>query len=125
MARLMIVDDEPSVLTVLRVLVGSMGHEAVTCLNADEALQKMILDPGFDLVLSDLRMNPMSGMELLKAVKEHWPNRPVIMVSAYMSDENREEAKRLGAFGGLPKPFSSERLQNQIDAALSGKSLEE
>lgn len=120
MSRILIVDDEPAVLTVLRVLVTSMGHQAVTFPDADQALAALEAQEPCDLILSDLRMNPTSGFDLLKSVKQRWAPIPVILISGFLSPENLKEAKRLGAFTGLPKPFQAGLLKANINAALSG-----
>ncbi len=125
MSRIMIVDDEPAVLTVLRVLVTSMGHQSVTFPDADQALAALEAGEPCDLIVSDLRMNPTSGFDLLKTVKQRWPHLPVIIVSGFLSSENLQEAKRLGAFTGLPKPFQSGLLKANITAALTGTPPEE
>ena len=120
MARILIVDDEPAITGVLKVLVTGMGHEGVTCPGVAQAIQVLEQAPPVDLILSDLRMNPESGFDLLKTVKHRWPAIPVILITAFLSDENWREAKRLGAFAGVRKPFQVEPLRAQITAALAG-----
>ncbi len=120
MATILIVDDESAITGVLKILVMSMGHEAVTCPGVAPALQVLEQDPPVDLILSDLRMHPESGFDLLKQVKQRWPAIPVILITAFLSPENWQEAKRLGAFAGMSKPFQVELLRSQITAALTG-----
>jgi len=120
MAKILIVDDEPAIIGVLKVLVTGMGHEAVACLSVPTAIEVLEGEAAVDLILSDLRMNPDSGFDLLKTVKQRWPSIPVILITAFLSDENLREAKRLGAFAGLRKPFQVGPLRAQITAALTG-----
>ncbi len=120
MARIMIVDDEMSILTVLRVLVGSMGHDAVTFRDPAEALRFIDTDEPLDLVLSDLRMTEISGLDVLRAVREKRPRLPVIMVSAYLNGELWEQAFAMGASAYLSKPFKVDELTAKIKTALAG-----
>lgn len=119
MARILIVDDEPAILGVLKVLVAGMGHEPLTSTGVAEALDILEREPSIALILSDLRMTPESGFDLLKTVKQRNPDIPVILVTAFLSDENLAEAKRLGAFSGIKKPFQVTPLREAITAALA------
>lgn len=125
MARILIVDDERPILNVLRVLVKSLGHEPVICDDGRAALEWIESGDNFDVMLSDLRMSPLNGMELLRGAKRAKPDLPVILVSAYLSEENWAEARLLGAHGSLSKPFRPDQLAAKIDAALTGDPPEE
>ena len=119
MARILIVDDEQPILNVLRLLVRSQGHDSVTCDDGRDALKLIDSDEPFDLMLSDLRMNPVNGMDLLRSVSQKRPQLPVILVSAYLSEDNWKEAQSLGAFDCLSKPFRPDALTAKITAALA------
>ncbi len=121
MARILIVDDEVSILTVLRVLINNLGHEAVTCSDGGDALQIIRSDDTIDLVISDLRMSGVNGMDVTAAVKKQRPNTPVLVVSAYLTEENWREAKELGVCGGILKPFRADNVRKAVEAALSGE----
>lgn len=122
MAKIMIVDDEQPILMVLSVLAGSMGHETLTFQDPAEAMKFIASETPVDLVLCDLRMTEISGMDVLKEVREQWPRVPVIMVSAYLTGDRWREAQELGAFDGLTKPFQADVLKQKIDSALAGDS---
>lgn len=119
MAKIMIVDDEQPILMVLSVLARSMGHEAMTFQDPAEAMIFINAEPPVDLVLCDLRMTEFSGLDILKAVHAKWPDVPVIMVSAYLTGDRWQEAKDLGAYDGLSKPFQADTLKQKIEQALA------
>ncbi len=121
MARILIVDDETAILTVLRVLINNLGHETVTFLDGGEAIQAIRSDETIDLIISDLRMSGVSGVDVITAVKKHRPNTPVLVISAYLCEDTWREVKELGACGGIAKPFRVENVRNGIEAALSGE----
>lgn len=127
MARILIVDDEPSILEMLNTLLKTDGHEVVSALggvNAKDVLEKE--DSGnFDLVLSDIRMNPINGMEILKLAREHHPTTSVIMLTAYGQVETAIEALQLGAFDYIAKPFKVDKLLGTIHRALEARHLME
>ena len=80
-SRIMIVDDEPSILNVLKTLLSVEGYEVVAFQDGNEAVHAIQNDT-FDLLISDIRMTPISGMEMLKLAYESAPHMAVIMVTA-------------------------------------------
>ena len=117
MAKILMVDDEASVLQMLSHMMRSAGHEPVTASRGDMAI-RLFTDERFDLLISDLRMSPVDGMQVLEAARTARPTMPVIMLTAYASDGSREEAKALGAFAYLTKPFDTRNLLDTIARAL-------
>ena len=117
MAKLLIVDDETSILEILSHIVRSAGHKPVTASRGDMPI-RLFTDESFDLLISDLRMSPVDGMQVLDAARTARPTMPVIMLTAYASDGSREEAKALGAFAYLTKPFDTQNLLDTIVRAL-------
>lgn len=109
MARILIVDDEPSVLSVLSNLLKGKGFEIQPCLGGEKALEYLNKGP-FDLMITDIRMEPIDGMELLKAAKASYPNMSVIVLSAVGSVETAVEAMKEGAFDYAAKPFKVDEL---------------
>ena len=109
MARILIVDDDPGMLTALRSLFESDGYEAVTVEDGRQAVDLMKSE-SFDLLLSDVRMSPMDGIELLKAAKSIQPNLPVVMLTAYASIGTAVEAVKLGALDYIQKPLNMDKL---------------
>lgn len=119
MARILAVDDEQNILMVLQTLLKSMGHEVTTTQDGNEVIKILQTDQQIDLLLSDVRMHPMNGMELLEKSKKIRPSLPVILLTAYFSKESREKAEKLGARELLPKPFDMKILLDSINKALS------
>jgi DNA-binding NtrC family response regulator len=118
MAKILIVDDDPRIQTLLQQLLRTKGHEGVTAESGHDALDKLKTTP-FDLVITDLRMPKMNGMELLGHVKALCPTMPVIMVTAYASEDTTVEAVRRGVFDYLAKPFKIDELMAAIGRSLS------
>lgn len=117
MARILLVDDEPSILNVLSTLLRSEGHEAVPVRVGDKALE-LVRNEHFDLMISDVRMSPMDGIELLKQVRKERPNLAVIMLTAYGSVETAVEAMKEGSFDYVTKPFKVDELLITVQRAL-------
>jgi DNA-binding NtrC family response regulator len=117
MARLLLVDDEPSILNVLSTLLRAEGYEVTTAAGGDKALE-ILANQDFDLMLSDIRMSPINGIELLRKVRETKPNMGVIMLTAYGTIETAVEALKLGAFDYITKPFKVDELLITVQRAL-------
>jgi len=120
MARILIVDDEPTIVEMLNTLLKTDGHEVISAIGgvkAKEILERE--DSGsFDLMISDIRMNPIDGMELLKFAREIHPTTSVVMLTAYGQVETAIEALQLGAFDYIAKPFKVDKLLGTIHRAL-------
>lgn len=119
MAKILIVDDDPDILTVIQRLLETDGHESVTAEDGLKALELVKRQP-FDLIISDLRMPSMDGMSLLREVKTIRPSLPVILVTAYASAETASESVKLGAAAYLFKPFKVKELLDAVGRALKG-----
>ncbi len=113
MSRILIVDDEPTILDLLQRFLVSKGHEVRTAADGLEALQK-VQDEQPDLVLLDIRMPRMSGLDVLRHLRESHPRVRVIMVSGLTDEELRHTALDLGALDYLTKPVSFRALANRI-----------
>ncbi len=124
LSRILVVDDEESMRELLEIALGKDGHR-ITLADSGEAATKLIDQNSFDLVISDIKMPDMSGVEVLRHVKETEPGTPVIMVTAYASAETAVEALRLGAYDYLTKPFKVDELKANIRNALEKKQLKE
>jgi DNA-binding NtrC family response regulator len=121
-ASILLVDDDDMILTVLSVYLRSEGHDIVTALDGNKAMA-IVQSTQLDLVISDLRMNPISGLELLKMIKAEKPALPVILLTAFASAKTAREADQLGAFGYLSKPFTNDEVLQTVDRAIaSGRS---
>jgi len=101
--RVLVVDDEEVVRLGYRRVLSSDGFTVMAAGNGFEALDLMG-DGHFDVVLLDMRMPGMDGMQVLRAIKEQWPQSEVVVVTGYPSIETAKEAVKLGAYDYLAKP---------------------
>ena len=121
---ILVVDDEPDVEHLFRQQfrrdIGSGRFVMEFAASAPEALErtKAIADPIRVLILSDINMPGMSGLEMLPKVKAARPNGPVIMITAYGDEATRRKAAELGAAGLLTKPTDFGLLRQEIDERL-------
>jgi two-component system NtrC family response regulator len=117
MARVLVVDDEPGMLKVLRIELSDGGHEVETASSGPEALDIMRERPA-DLVLTDVRMPAMSGNELLREVARDYPTVPVMIMTAFGRVDAAVEAMRQGAVDYLLKPLNMEEVRLKVEQAL-------
>jgi len=117
MDTVLVVDDEKNYLVVLSAFLAQEGYETITADNAEHAL-KIIESTDLDLVLTDMKMSPVDGIELLGRIKERLPDLPVVMMTAYGTVEKAVEAMQLGAFNFILKPFQNETLRQLIGKAI-------
>jgi two-component system response regulator PilR (NtrC family) len=122
-AHILVVDDELSMREVLEFLLIREGYRVSFAASGREAIDA-IREGDFDLVLSDIRLGDLTGLDVLKAAKAKNANTAVIMISAYASTENAVEAMNLGAFDYVPKPFDNAELKGTIAKALEIRSHE-
>ncbi|MBW1802907.1 MAG: sigma-54-dependent Fis family transcriptional regulator [Deltaproteobacteria bacterium] len=122
METILIVDDEKNYLVVLEALLSPEGYEIVTADNARNAL-RLIRESDLDLVITDMKMPGMSGMELLEESKKAKPDLPVIMMTAYGTIEMAVEAMRKHSYDYITKPFRNEELKLTIKKALENYRL--
>jgi len=117
MHTILIVDDEPNYQIVLAELLKDEGYEVFT---ADSGLAGLpiVYSTDLDLVLSDMKMPGMDGIEFLAKIKEYNRELPVILITAYAEVEKAVEAMRLGAFTYLAKPFSNQQLLASVTKAI-------
>jgi CheY-like chemotaxis protein len=123
-ACILVVDDEPDVESMFRQHfrrdLRSGRFMIEFALSAPDALEQVrsIPDPSLILILSDINMPGMTGLEMLPRVKAERPNVSVIMITAYGDDATRRRATELGAAGLLPKPIDFSLLRREIDQRL-------
>ncbi len=122
-AHILIIDDELSMREFLEVLLSREGYRITCAENGGKALD-LIAQDQFDLLLLDIRLGDMSGIEVLKAAKTQNPQTIVIMISAYASAETAVEAMNEGAYDYVPKPFDKDELRETVARALELKTLE-
>jgi len=115
--KILIVDDEPEMRIAITEALKREGYQTDSAENAPNALHRLEGE-AFDLVISDVKMPKMSGQELLREIKEQWPNTLVIMMTAYGTIDNAVESMKEGAFDYLLKPFSIEILAATVNRAF-------
>ena len=120
MARksILVVDDEKSQREILEMILSGEGYD-VTTASSGEAAMKFVADRHFDLVLTDLKMTGMSGLELLKELTDFDKSIIVILLTAHGTVDSAVDALRLGAFDYLQKPYDAEKLLDTVSRALN------
>ena len=121
--RILIVDDELSMRELLEFMLEKRGYGVLSAANGKEALS-IIEKERYDLLLCDIRLGDITGLEVLTASKKKYPHVTVIMISAFATTETAVEAMNQGAFDYVPKPFKNEELLQTIANALERKTLE-
>ncbi len=119
MARksILVVDDEKNQREILETILSGEGYD-VTTASSGEAAMKFVESRRFDLVLTDLKMTGMSGLDLLKELTNYDRSIIVILLTAHGSVDSAVDALRLGAFDYLQKPYDSDKLLETVDRAL-------
>jgi response regulator RpfG family c-di-GMP phosphodiesterase len=119
---ILVVDDEPHVVDILAKHFRVEGYAASTARNAKEALEK-IQQEEYSVLLSDIRMPGMSGLDLLKEVQSVAPDMAVVMVTAVLDRETAVEALRIGAYDYVVKPFDLDDVTQSVKRALEKRRL--
>ncbi|MCU0239476.1 MAG: sigma-54 dependent transcriptional regulator [Pyrinomonadaceae bacterium] len=122
MSNLLIVDDEQSYRQLLALVFEGEGHRVRTATNGFEALQ-MLQDEASDLIISDVKMPDIDGIELLRSVREFLPDVGVVMMTAFATVDTAREAFKLGADDFIQKPFDVEELKLIVKKALEKQEL--
>jgi DNA-binding NtrC family response regulator len=123
MGRILAVDDELDMLALLKMIVeGYSDHQVFTTNNPVEAAERLEKEP-FDLILTDLKMPGMDGMELLEVARKQDEDAMVLVITAYGSLESAEEAMAKGAFDYITKPFRKEQILLSIDRAMHWREM--
>lgn len=121
--RLLVVDDEESIREFLEIMLKKEGYE-VTCAEDGARAKDILTKKSFDMVISDLQMPNMTGIELLKHVKETYPDLVFMLITAFGTTESAVEAMKMGAYDYLTKPFKIDEVRLNIQNALRSKHLE-
>jgi two-component system response regulator PilR (NtrC family) len=122
MSKILVVDDEQSMRDFLAIMLKKEGHDVVTAGNGNDAL-KAVQAEIFDLVISDMKMPGIDGIEVLKTVKDVSSETVVIMITAYATAETAVEAMKLGASDYVIKPFKIDELKLIINNSLEKRHL--
>jgi PAS domain S-box-containing protein len=119
---ILVVDDEPAILELVQDILSPTGYLVNTAVNGKEALAAIQAHP-YDLVLTDMIMPQMGGMELVQYLRLHHPETLVIVFTGFASYQDAVDAVKLGAFDYLPKPLQPEILRHAIERALDYQRL--
>ncbi len=122
-SRVLVVDDEESIREFLEIMLRKEGYE-VTCAEDGKAALEVLKKKSIDLVISDLQMPNMTGIELLKQVKEQSPQMLFMMITAFGTAETAVEAMKIGAYDYITKPFKIDEVRIVIANALRSQNLE-
>ena len=117
MQRILVVEDEPGLRKVLGTLLRRGGY-AVELADSGSKGCELLGRELYDLVITDLRLPGVDGLEVLRTSRAQCPDAPVIIVTAYSTDEAAEEARRLGAFNYILKPFDADKILADVRIAL-------
>ena len=122
--HILIVDDELSMRELLEYMLTREGYRVACAENGRQAVA-LVEQNSYDLMLCDMRLGDLSGLDVLRACKKHHPDTVVIMISAYASTETAVEAMNLGAYDYVPKPFNKDELLETVAKALKLRTIEQ
>jgi len=122
--RILVVDDEPNMLRLLKtILMDRTGYEVTTTNNPLE-VSKLLQEDHYDLVVTDLKMPLVDGIDLIGIIRKIDATMPIIVITAYGTIETAEEAIQKGAYDFITKPFRKETILITIKRALEWKRMQ-
>jgi DNA-binding NtrC family response regulator len=121
--RILVIDDDAIACEFLQEALSRAGYEVDAFTSAKKALREDL--SAYDLLMSDIRMPDMDGLQFLRQVHEKWPDLPVILMTAYGSLETTMEALRLGAWDYISKPFSPDQIRAMVKKVLDVRELQQ
>lgn len=122
LSRILVVDDEEVVCRFLKRVLDAHGHRVEVCHGGREAIARLE-DDSFDLVITDLKMPSVGGIDVLRKARELDPLCEVVVITAYASVESAVEVMKLGAYDYISKPFNVDRIRIVVDKALEKRRL--
>jgi len=122
--KILVVDDEPNICQSCVKILSKQDYDVRYALNGFDAL-KLMEEDLFDVIVTDLKMSRLGGMELLSQVKETYPDTRVVVITGYASVASAVEVMKMGAFDYLPKPFTPHELRAVVFQALSEKQMQQ
>lgn len=120
--RILVVDDAPAALTIVERNLAPQGYTVFTASGVEEAL-KILGSTSIDLVITDYKMPKISGLDLIRHIRENYFETEVIMITGYASVKGAVEAVKMGAEEYLPKPFTDEELFSAVERAMKKQDL--
>lgn len=121
--RILVVDDEESIREFLEIMLRKEGYEVTSAEDGERAID-LFKKKTFDMVISDMQMPKVTGLELLKHIKEQSPDTIFFMITAFATAETAVEAMKIGAYDYITKPFKIDEVRINIANALKSKNLE-
>ncbi|MBI5026861.1 MAG: sigma-54-dependent Fis family transcriptional regulator [Nitrospirae bacterium] len=118
--RILVIDDEAIVRVSCQRALAPEGYDVEATSRGDEAL-KLLEEENFDIVLTDLKMPDMDGIEVLKKIKESWPQLVVIIITGYGTVSTAVQAIKLGAFDYIEKPFTPDDIIAVVKRAVEAR----
>src|ERR1039458_547582 len=123
MARILVVDDQEMIRDSLAATLVREGHEVIAAGDGPAAGSKLSSRDRFDLLISDMKMPKMTGIELLAEAKRLRPDMPVVLMTAFATVSTAVEAMKLGAYDYIQKPFDGEEIKLLVDRTLEHSRL--
>lgn len=117
--HIMVVDDEESMRVLLKDFLESQGYDVSCHASGAAALKALAQGKQFDAIVADIRMSPLSGIELLKIVKRNSPSLPVVLFTAAGNPDEKAQSLKIGAAGYLAKPFPLTELKLSLERVLA------
>ena len=117
-AKILLIEDDPAIVMTLRRVLAEEGHEVAIEKRGDQGLQRAISQP-FDVVLTDMKLPGLGGMELVRELHSSKPRLPIILMTAHGTTETAIEATKAGAYDYLVKPFEMPELLELVDRAIA------
>jgi DNA-binding response OmpR family regulator len=118
--RILIVEDDEEMRTLLRDMIEEEGYKAASVNNGSEAFRKLAKE-SFDLIITDVRMPGLTGLDILPGIKKLQPDAPIIVITAFGSEEVQKKALERGADAYLEKPIHFDKLRTLIHDLFSSK----
>ena len=122
-SRILVVDDEESIREFLEIMLKKEGYEVTTAEDGARA-KEILTKKSFDMIISDLQMPNVTGIELLKHVKESYPDTVFMLITAFGTTETAVDAMKMGAYDYVTKPFKIDEVRMNIANALRSQNLE-
>ena len=119
-ANILVMEDETTVAKGLEMVLSEAGYQVALAATGHAALDTMFAKQ-FDLLVADLRLPDMDGMDVIKLVKQKWPDTEVVVITGYSSVNSVVTSMKLGAYDYLAKPFSEDQIKESIRCALGMK----
>lgn len=119
MARILLADDDPTTLDLVARALGADGHDVVRCQDGHEALQHVLSGAPIDLLLTDVEMPSLDGIELAKRVAGAAPRIRILLMSGFSSGADQADARGVAVAGFISKPLSLDQIRAAVRSALA------